>query len=471
MKETHSEKQQMKTHKTKLCFLADTHYFSPSLSKGGRAYELRSGSDQKCLCETGGIIDAAFCDIQNSDADAVMIIGDLTNDGERICHEEFREKLYGLSEHKSVYVITATHDWCCDGNPRMFDGEAVYHDVDTVPPQELRDFYYDFGPRQAKSEFITHLGTCSFAVDIGDDVRLLALNDDQNGKGRAGFKEDHFRWIEQQAKQAIADGKILIAMEHHLITTHTNALITGGGTCVGDREYVASRLADAGIRYMFVGHSHLQRIASFTSESGNSITQINVGSLCGYPAPIVYAQIENAGIHITTETVESFVYNGVVYNTKSYLANHAFAMVDRILETANLSMLEFRDRLTALQLDGEKYESLYFLAKPVLKLISKATVKDVYRFVGHLPGANTVNKRHISMLEDKPLIDIIHEMMLSVFDGSTKRHDENSAYYGVVMGVFEMLAALIDCKLTADLKDTLHTILTGDEMDINDCYI
>lgn len=41
-------------------FIADTHHFSRTLSDGGEAYAYRSGSDQKCLEETGEIIDAAF---------------------------------------------------------------------------------------------------------------------------------------------------------------------------------------------------------------------------------------------------------------------------------------------------------------------------------------------------------------------------------------------------------------------------
>ena len=41
-------------------FIADTHHFSRTLSDGGEAYAYRSESDQKCLEETGEIIDAAF---------------------------------------------------------------------------------------------------------------------------------------------------------------------------------------------------------------------------------------------------------------------------------------------------------------------------------------------------------------------------------------------------------------------------
>ena len=98
-------------------FIADTHHFSRTLSDGGEAYAYRSESDQKCLEETGEIIDAAFEKILEDPPAAVMIAGDLSDDGEYICHEEFREKLRELQKHVPVYVITATHDWCCDENP------------------------------------------------------------------------------------------------------------------------------------------------------------------------------------------------------------------------------------------------------------------------------------------------------------------------------------------------------------------
>ena len=145
----------------KLTFIADTHHYSKTLGTDGRQYELRSGSDQKCLAETGAIIDAAFEQIANSDTDFVLIAGDVTNDGEMVSHREFRDKLYKLSERKKVYLITATHDWCNDLNPRRYAGDGVYNDVSTMAAKELPVFYEDFGPKDAISKFITHIGTCS----------------------------------------------------------------------------------------------------------------------------------------------------------------------------------------------------------------------------------------------------------------------------------------------------------------------
>ena len=461
----------MKNKVTRLTFITDTHHFSRTLSAGGRAYDLRSGSDQKCLNETGGIIDAAFSKIERSDTDAVMIIGDLTNDGEKASHEEFREKLYELQKTKPVYVITATHDWCCDENPRKFCGNAVYHDVPTLHHDELRDFYYDFGSKQALSEYITHLGTCSYTVDIGENVRLLALNDDQNGKGRAGFKEEHFKWIEQQIIQAQADGKILIGMEHHLLIAHIHPLVMGGSTCVGERETVASRLADAGLRYMFVGHSHIQRIDTFTSEKGNTITEINVGSLCGYPAPIVNVEVGGDGLKISTDFVDSFTFDGKKFNTTVYLRNKIYALVDCILEGAEIEKDEFCDRLTALQLNGDKFAVLYPIAHLFAKYIQNETALGLYKKLKLLGLAGNIRYSDVLDFKDKPVMGFVHEILLSFFDGGIVRHGEETSYYGLVMGVCDALIKVRACTLTLEIRQLVHNVLVGSNPDINGCVI
>ena len=92
----------------KFTFLADLHYYSKTLGTSGRAYELRSGSDQKCLAESGAIIDAAFDHLARSDTQAVLLAGDLTNDGEMVCHRELREKLYALAPTPTTGAVTAT---------------------------------------------------------------------------------------------------------------------------------------------------------------------------------------------------------------------------------------------------------------------------------------------------------------------------------------------------------------------------
>lgn len=452
----------------KITFIADTHHYSKTLGISGKAYELRSGSDQKCLAETGEIIDSAFEKIALSDTNAVVILGDVSNDGEMASHIEFREKLYELQKSKPVYVITATHDWCCDENPRRFSGDNVYHDVEVMKSSELPEFYKDFGPSRAIDSFITKIGTVCYTAELCEGVRLLCLNDDKNDNDHAGFTEDCWQWIERQIENAKRDNCVLIGAEHHLLIPHISPLITGGSTCVENREYVASRLADAGLKYMFVGHSHIQATDKFVSKKGNTITEVNVGSLCGYPAPIVNVEVnEDKTLTYKVEHLESFCLNGKAVDAQPFLAKHACDIIFRVLECK--SKKEFSERLTALGINGEKLAPVWCLAKPLLKKINTCLVWDVYKALKRLGLARNIPKADALQLRYKPLKEVIGEVWLSALDGALTPHERGSAYYNVVCGALSIPSKIL--KNNADMKELAHAadnIMTGG--DINNQY-
>ncbi|MCD7796593.1 MAG: hypothetical protein LUG95_02975 [Clostridiales bacterium] len=349
-----------------------------------------------------------------------MIAGDVSNDGELVSHIEFKQKLYKLKEKKKVYLITATHDWCCDGNPRRFSGGIVTNDVETVSSDKLCDFYYDFGPKDALSEYITHIGTYSYVVQLSDNVRLLALNDDKNENDHAGFSEEHFRWIEQQIKNARQDGCLIIGMEHHLLVPHISPLITGGSICVKNREYVASRLADAGLRYMFVGHSHIQNTADFISEKGNKITEVNVGSLVGYPAPIVNVTVnDDMTLTYDVDHLDTFTLDSKEVDAQKFLASHCTAIIHRLLDCATPE--EFADRLTALQLDGKTLSKFFPIARPILNIIKNDTVGRLYKRLKHLGLGRSIDESLVKKFSSEKLLSFVDSVMLSAMDGSIKK--------------------------------------------------
>ncbi|NMP37281.1 MAG: metallophosphoesterase [Clostridiales bacterium] len=457
-------------NKLKLTFLADTHHFSHTLGTDGGAYELRSGSDQKCLAETGAIIDAAFKRISESDTDAVMLVGDLSDDGERVCHEEMREKLYALQRSKPVYVTVATHDWCCDGNPRRYVGDDTFNDVPTLGPEQLRDFYFDFGPKQAISEYITPQGLFSYVVELGGNVRLLALNDDRNGVEGvdftgSGFSEEHFLWIEQQLRDAAENGKTVIGMEHHLLVAHVHKLVTGGSTCVRNREYVASRLADAGLKYMFVGHSHIQDIMRFTSPAGNTLTEVNVGSLCGYPAPIVQVCVENGEVTVEVEYLESFEYNGT-QDAQEYLKRHLYKLVDRVLEGAAYGdKAEYAARFSALGLPAEKLLKLRPVIKPAAKFLLNSTAGELSKKLRHLGLGRFVDKQALAEFSDTKTMDFVHDILCSLFDGGRVIHSPDSNYCRLVCGVLSIPSHLFKkAGIAKELNECALRLVTGNEL-------
>ncbi|MGN0560041.1 MAG: metallophosphoesterase, partial [Candidatus Fimenecus sp.] len=96
--------------------VTDTHYYDTSFKASGPAYEDRSRTDQKCVAETGAIIDAGFQKLAaDKETDIILIPGDLVYRGEYQSHVGLRDRLYKLKEQgKKIYLITARHDYCED---------------------------------------------------------------------------------------------------------------------------------------------------------------------------------------------------------------------------------------------------------------------------------------------------------------------------------------------------------------------
>lgn len=448
--------------KTKITFIADTHHFSQTLTDGGRAYDLRSGSDQKCLLETGAIIDASFEYIAKSDTQAVMLVGDVSDDGERVSHEELREKLYKLQQSKPVYLVTATHDWCCDENPRGYFGNEVTGDIPTIPHEELREFYFDFGPKQAVAEYITHLGLPSFVVDLSEDVRLLAINDDQDGEGCSGYSEEHLQWIEEQIKKATAQGKTMLGMEHHLIMPHVHPMISGFGMTIGQREMRASRLADAGLKYMFVGHSHIHRVSEFTSEAGNKITQVNVGSLVGFPSSIVNVTVDGGKVSFETVHAPTFEYNGT-QDTEKYLKAHLNGLIDNIVySAAGKDKQEFIDRIGAMGVKPKLAKKLWPVLHILTKKLVKMKVKGAYRLVNTITFGRLLSRKDAKEYWDVPVMDIVHDMVQATIGGTPTPHSKDSAYCRLIVGVVSVPHFFVrKNKTLAQLPELAESIITG----------
>jgi len=446
----------------KLTVIADTHYYDKSLGTTGSAYELRSGSDQKCLGESEDILRAAFQKIAESDTEAVLIAGDLTNNGERASHEGFRRLLHGLQKSKPVYVVTATHDWCSDKNPRRYEGDQVFHDIPVLGHGELRDFYYDFGPKQAIAEFFTHLGASSYVAALSGKLWLLALNDDQNGKGRAGYTPEHLSWVLEQLQLAKEQGVTVIGLQHHPVLPHVSPLFTGG-SCVGDREEIAQTLADAGLRYMFVGHIHMQNILRYDSPAGNRLHEVSVGAMCGYPAPMVRVTVQDDGLAVKTERLEAYA---------DFLRDKATGLLTRVLDSAVAGdKTEFARRVTAMQGKGEKAARKLFIIRPLARWFSRLRVRKAAKILWWVSLGRACKRAEIKQFPDMRVLDMALEVFLSIFDGGLTKHERSSGYYKAVMSAMSLPYIYKKNRATRLLKEAADGMLAGGEVDNNNAFL
>ena len=91
----------------KITVITDTHYYSPETGTKGKAYEAALMRSQKLLGGSREVLQAAFDKIAaDTTSDILLIAGDVSNDGEKCAHEEFREMLRELKEKgKQIFVM------------------------------------------------------------------------------------------------------------------------------------------------------------------------------------------------------------------------------------------------------------------------------------------------------------------------------------------------------------------------------
>lgn len=289
--------------------VTDTHYYDASFKRDGEAYEARSRTDQKCVAETPAIIDAGFEQLaRDTDTNIILIPGDLVYRGEYQSHVGFRERLYKLQEKgKKIYLITARHDYCEDGEPVEFEGDRLLP-VKGMPRAELRDFYKDFGFGDAISE---HRESMSYVAQLSDGIRLLALNCDGDCKDFKGLWDNQLEWALEQIKKAHDEGQYIFAMTHYPLLPFSPIMQLIGDAKLTHWEKTATTLADAGLDLIFTGHMHAQAVTDFTTEKGNTITDVQTGCFVG--CPCAYRKVtfnsDTNQADIKSFTIEDFDYD------------------------------------------------------------------------------------------------------------------------------------------------------------------
>ena len=291
--------------------ITDTHLFENSLGAEGEAYEVRSRTDQKCVAETGAILEVAFNDIaKDKTTDTVIIPGDLVYRGEVESHISFKKMLYKLEEAgKKIYVVTAPHDYGTAEPDYKCETVGFVEDkkipVEGMARENLRDFYKDFGFDKAISE---HTETMSYCVALNDKIRLLAINVDGDYKDNVGsISDNQMEWIKSQIIDAHNAGCYIFAMMHYPLLPGSPVMSLISDAKIKNWEKRATELANTGLDLIFTGHMHMQSYNKFTIEKGNTITDVCTGSIVGWPAR--YRKVtfnDNGIINIRSLKIDDF---------------------------------------------------------------------------------------------------------------------------------------------------------------------
>lgn len=305
--------------------MSDLHYYDTRLGTTGAAFEKYLNEDRKMLRESGAILDAAIDEIIDEDVDFVLVSGDLTKDGELVCHLGVAKRLARL-ERKGiqVLVVPGNHDISNPHAVKYLGDKTV--PVPNVSPCLFKLLYARYGYGQAMDRDRHSL---SYLVEPVRGLWVLALDSCRyRDNAEAGSPVTGGRltagtlaWIEDKLAEAKRRHKTVIAFMHHGAVEHfSGQSVLFPDYLLDDWETVSRTLAENGLKVIFTGHFHAQDAVDserLPQPIQPSIVDVETGSLVTYPSPYRIATID-AGKSLSIES-------RTVYPDDSEFQNYARA--------------------------------------------------------------------------------------------------------------------------------------------------
>lgn len=295
----------------KIASLSDTHYLSPDLIADTKDFQTHLNSDRKMFAESEAFLNALLETVKKDDPDVLLISGDLTKDGEKESHEGLAAILENFQEETGtkIYITPGNHD-LNNSNGMNFapDGEDTAEDTPAVQagrtsPQNYKEIYADlvynddsviaaFTPAEGKQA-----GGLSYVARPKDGFTIISIDSARYSADNTDSKTDEHetsgavsadleKWVVEQITAAKKRGDTVIGLQHHGLIPHFGMepeILPM--YLVNDYERLAQVYADAGMQYVFTGHMHANDIAEMTTEAGNTLYDIETGSVVTYPSP------------------------------------------------------------------------------------------------------------------------------------------------------------------------------------------
>lgn len=432
--------------------LTDLHYYANErIGSSGETYKLKCDLDQKCMAESGAIIDAAFKSLsEDKDTEIVLISGDLTFDGEQLSHDALVEKLKALKKNgKRVFTTFATHDFYM--HARKYTDEEGETELPKYTRAELRKLYNEFGYSEAIAE---HENSYSYCVQLSDDVRLLCLNDDGDFDEFCGYYNDLLFWIKEQVEDAKKAGCEIFAMTHHPVVEPSPIYpLFSHKAMLGGYEFTAPYLADLGIQYIFTGHTHIHDIDFIESKKGNRLYHINTASLIAYPLAYRKVEFSDRGMDVKTVQVKEIDYDLGGRDVLDYAKEHFTYMIKSIFESIEYDYDKFIVLSQGFSGEGDKLRKVQPIIQFLGKIINRLTFKKLCTFFG-------CGKYVDEAVADKSIIEFICQAILNMYSGN-EIYSPDTPEYRAFIPICKKIGKVVKLKDFSGNPVKLEDVMAG----------
>ena len=234
----------------------DLHYLAKELTDFGEAFEEKIHSDDgKVTDYVWEITDAFLDEVTEAKPQALVLLGDLTLNGELASHEALAEKLKKVERAGiPVVVIPGNHDI---NNPQAvsFKGKEMVP-AQTTTAEAFARIYGEFGYDEARSRDPNSL---SYLYELTNGTRLLMLDSCQyeNGNLVGGMiRQESYEWIEEVLEEAVDEEHPVLVCAHHNLLEESR--VYEENCTIEHAEELEQTLESWGTSLFLSGHLHVQ---------------------------------------------------------------------------------------------------------------------------------------------------------------------------------------------------------------------
>lgn len=283
--------------------ISDVHYVA-DFNRGNYndAFMSWAHANNKHVKQMDSLLDSALAAVEEhakqNGMKYLLLAGDLTANGELSNHEALAKRLEQFEKDTGIQVIVTNgnHD-INNSNASTFMNGKEEDTMKTTPEQFKRTYknlgwdlaYHTYTPSKGKA------GMLSYSVKLDGGYRLIVMDAGKYSKDNTeNQKDEHetggnitdelMNWILAECADAKANGETVIGMTHWDLSpqSYFQGYVLQGFV-MDNWEQVSDKLADAGMHWVFTGHSHCSDISSTYSDNGESIYSIMTCSLVEFP--------------------------------------------------------------------------------------------------------------------------------------------------------------------------------------------
>ncbi len=414
--------------------LTDTHYVSHrAFEPGSRSFRRREAGDQIALVASVEILRSFFDEIlADKETDAVLITGDLVNSGDRLSHEDFIKELKTLTDAgKRVFVTTATHDYCGMGDDENFFTACRYtmdgtEPADPVRKAELPGLYQAFGPQQSSS-VDTESG--SYSLPLFEGVRLIALNDNGNGRSHCGLFDEGFRWLESEIDKANAAGETILLAVHHPVLPPWDVFAKAADfEMFGGYKRLWALMCEKGVKVIFTGHTHIQSIRKYEDDQGRAFYDVATtasGSAAGNMRKVTVDTAEKTCKVETVriDTIRNYDTGGKSFRDYIYGLNF-IGLVENSLPLAKTDWPRFLETAGCV-LPADKMKDHKKLVQTAVGKLEKLKMRTLAKFGKSMSG---ITKEEIEALGEERALPVLFNIARHIPGGNAPYTPDTPEY-------------------------------------------